>query len=234
MMSWLRAAFTQTNSRTFLVVNDMLATVTVVSVLTVVLETVPALEMYQPLFTVVEWIAVVIFTAEYISRTIVSKPVGRYNVSFFGWVDLLAVVPTFFGLGNYTFLKTARTIRLIRLLRILRLAKLKQLKTPELEENISFVALNVLLFMTVLGAAVLLMGTVMYVLEGNNPAFQSIPHAMFWSFKVFLIGLPITYPETVLGELGHVVARVVGLVVFGVLINVAGNLLKEYLFTNRR
>ena len=233
-MRFLRKAFTDSSSTIFLCVNDFLAVVTVVSVVVVVLETVPSLQQYQTFFTILEWLAVGFFSLEYAGRTVVSKPLGAYNASFFGLIDLVAIVPTILGLGNYTFLKTARTIRLIRLLRIIRLAKLKQLRSHDVDTNSSYVWLNISLFLVVLCTSVLLVGTVMYAVEGEAEAFKSIPLSMLWSFKVFLIGIPVAYPETVLGEVGHIIARVVGLLVFGVLINVAGNVVREYLFKSSK
>lgn len=194
----------------------------------------PGLVGFSSWFLVIEWLAVGVFTLEYVARIIVTKPAYKYIFSFFGFIDLVAILPTFIGLGNLTFLKSARAVRLIRLLRMVRLVKMKNLKVGDVEEKMSFFAINIALFIAVLITSMLFVGTLIYLVEGNQEAFVSIPHGMLWSFKVFLIGVPVEYPVTVGGQVVHMLARLVGLTVFGVLVGVVGNLVRDYLFTNKK
>ena len=234
MKKLLQQAFGDPTTKVFLLVNDVLAITTVVSIVSVVLETVPSLTAYKPLFDVIEWVAVIIFLFEYGARLYITKPWYTYSFSFFGLIDFIAIAPSFLLLGNLTFLKSARAIRLIRLLRMVRLAKLKRKKHSDIDHETSFFLINITIFLVTLVSSVLLVGTLIYLFEGNREAFASIPLAMLWSLKVFLIGIPIAYPETVGGEVVHVFARFVGLIVFGVLIGVSGNVLRDYLFANQR
>jgi len=230
MKKLLKRWLTDTSSHEYFIVSDVLALVTVVSIVSIVLETVPSLADYGNIFSVIEWAAVFVFSLEYIGRIIITKPTIKYIFSFYGLIDLISIAPTFLGLGNFTFLKSARAIRLIRLLRMVRLAKMKRLKSHEPDEKMSFFAINISLFLLVMLSSVLAVGILIYLVEGSNPAFKSVPHGMLWSFKMFLLGLPITYPGTVGGQVVHILGRLVGLVVFGVLVGVSGNVIKDYLF----
>jgi len=125
---WLYAAIEDTDHPLFLRINNLLAFVTLVSVALVSLETVAALAPYRTVFLVSEYIAVAIFSAEYILRLRYSPRTWRYVFSFYGLIDLIAILPSFLGFANFTFLKASRSIRIIRFLRILRLTKLAKTK----------------------------------------------------------------------------------------------------------
>lgn len=177
---------------------------------------------------IIEWVAVSIFTIEYLSRLYVSKPAYKYSLSFFGIVDLVSILPTFLGLGNFTFLKSARALRIIRLLRMLRLAKITRSGVID-EENMSTLSLNVLIYFVTLIFALLVTGTAMYLVEPSAAAFASIPAGMWWSLKVFMAGIPVTEPVTQLGEFFFVLTRFVGLLLLGLLVGVVGNVFRVLL-----
>ena len=130
------------------------------------------------------------FTGEYVGRLVISKPIWRYTISFFGIIDLVSILPTFLGLGNFTFLKSARALRIIRMLRMLRLAKVARSRVVS-EESFGILSLNVLIYFTTLLTALLITGTAMHLVEPNLPAFASIPAGMWWSLKVFMAGIPV-------------------------------------------
>lgn len=227
-MYLLQKAFLRPQSRMFHVVNDFLALLTVVSIVAVVLETVPAFAPYATAFLVIEWVAVVFFTLEYLGRLLVSQPTWRYPLSFFGLVDLVSIVPTFLGLGNLTFLKSARALRILRLLRMLRLAKVARSGVLD-EENFGVLSLNVLIYFVTLVFALLVTGTAMYLVEPTTSAFVSIPAGMWWSLKVFMAGITVVEPVTVLGEFFFVVTRFIGLLLLGLLVGVVGNVFQSLL-----
>ena len=95
MTSLAHKAFTDSSTRLFHYVNDFFALLTIISIVSVVLETVPSLQTYSQIFFIIEWVAVLLFTVEYVGRTIASKPIWKYPTSFFGYVDLVSIVPTF-------------------------------------------------------------------------------------------------------------------------------------------
>lgn len=228
MNALLTKAFARPTTKTFHVVQDVLALLTIVSIVALVLETVPTLSAYNQIFVIIEWVAVTLFTIEYISRLYVAKPAYKYSLSFFGIVDLVSIIPTILGLGNFTFLKSARALRIIRLLRMLRLAKITR-SNMIAEENLSILSLNVLIYFVTLTFALLVTGTAIYLVEPSADAFASIPAGMWWSLKVFMAGIPVTEPVTQLGEFCFVLTRFVGLLLLGLLIGVVGNVFRVLL-----
>jgi voltage-gated potassium channel len=232
LQSLTHKAFADHSSKTFFYVNDFFALLTIVSIVAVVLETVPSLAPYKHVFLIIEWVAVSFFTVEYIGRTLASKPMWKYPTSFFGYIDLLAILPTFLGLGNFTFLKSARALRIIRLLRMARLAKISRSSVID-EDSMGTLSLNVLIYFLTLTFALLITGTAMYLIEPNTPAFSSIPAGMWWSLKVFMAGIPVMEPTTALGELFFVLTRFVGLLLLGLLIGVVGNVFRVVVMGER-
>lgn len=211
-----------------------MAVVTIVSILAVVLETVPSLSVYEKWFLLIEWVAVIIFSLEYLGRLLVTKPRYRYVFSFFGIIDLVAILPTLLGLGNLTFLKSARAIRIIRLLRILRLAKItRNPKGQDIEESFGVYGFNILIYGATLLLSLLVMGTLIYLAESDTESFASIPAGMWWSLKVFMGGMAVTVPDTQFGEVVYVATRFVGLLLFGLLVGVVGNVFRLLLLKGR-
>jgi voltage-gated potassium channel len=229
MKTLLREAFLRPQSRTYSVVQNFFALLTIISIVSLVLETVPSLAAYETTFLIIEWVAVILFTGEYVGRLAVSKLKWKYSASFFGIVDLVSILPTFFGLGNFTFLKSARALRIIRLLRMLRLAKVARSGLVD-DENLGILSLNVLIYFVTLLTALLITGTAMYLVEPNGvSAFASIPAGMWWSLKVFMAGIPVVEPVTELGEIFFVLTRFVGLLLLGLLVGVVGNVFRVVL-----
>jgi voltage-gated potassium channel len=215
-------------------VNDVRAAATIISVLALILETVPSLAPYMPLFVAIEYAAVAIFTIEYVCRIIARKgTVHNYVFSFFGIIDLLAIVPTYLGLTNLTYLKTARVLRILRLLRMVRLAKLAQTtrtRFHEIEHHTNHYRLSLQIYFAALISTIILFGTLIYIAEGHRAEFGSIPLGMIWAAKATMGGVAQYMPETVWGELITIAARFSGLALFGLLLSIVGNALKKLLF----
>lgn len=228
MKAFLNKVFLETNSSASFKVNNFFAFLTLVSILSLVLETVESLSPYGKIFLIVEWVSVILFSFEYLGRLTVSSPKLKYSLSFFGIIDLVAILPTFFGLGNFTFLKSARALRIIRMLRMLRLAKLGRGGLTQ-DENSSVLSLNILIYFSTLIFALLITGTAMYLVEPDLSAFSSIPSGMWWSLKVFMAGVPVVVPETELGEVFFVLTRFIGLLLLGLLVGVVGNVFRAML-----
>lgn len=230
---FIKKTFTETNSRQYFIMSDVLALVTIVSILAIVLETVHDLSQYQQLFSFIEWTTAIIFTFEYVCRVYIAKPKRSYVLSWFGIIDLVAFTPTYLGLGNLTFLKSARAIRIIRLLRMMRLAKVTRRGVTD-DENLHLLRFNVLIYFTALVFALLVTGTLMYLIEPQNPSFQDIPAGMWWSFQVFLGSIAVTQPETTIGQVFHVITRFTGLLLLGLLVGVVGNVFRVLLMGGQK
>ncbi|XKT74341.1 MAG: ion transporter [Patescibacteria group bacterium UBA2163] len=235
MRSFLQKVFYEPTARYFTPTNNFLAAITLLSVAGIVLETVQSLASYQPFFTAVEYFTVFFFSLEYIGRVLAHKNPLRYMISFFGIIDLLAIIPTYTGLTNLTFLKTARMVRILRFLRVLRLAKLtravKENKdAPSEEEEDLLHSYKLRIYVLTLFSSVIIFASLMYITEGTREAFSSIPQAMIWSAKIILGGIPQTVPVTIWGELITISARFTGLLLFGLLISIVGSGVQRLLF----
>lgn len=229
-----RAVFYNANSPWFKVVNDVLAAVTIIAVLSIVLETVPSFAPYIHFFRIVEYIAVIIFTLEYIGRVIANKGhIKKYVFGYFGIIDLLSIVPTYLALTNVLFFKSVRVVRILRLLRMIRIAKLARSTEHapiDPEEHAHIYKLSVRIYFLALIASVTIFGTLMYVVEGSRPEFASIPLSMLWAAKVSLGGVAQHMPTTSLGDLVTIAARFSGLALFGLMVSIIGGSLRWILF----
>jgi len=230
----LKKAFVDTRTKLYYRVSNTLAFFTVLSVVSIVLETVPSLTRYETIFLVIEWAAVIVFTIEYVARFYLSKPWYQYSFSFFGMIDLISILPTFLGLGNLTFLKSARIVRILRFLRMIRLTKLRRLKGSNVDHNTSVLMLNVLMYLTMLMVALVGFGVLLYVLESANQAFVSIPAAMWWVFGVFVNSSTASVPEGTLGGVLYVLVRFVGLLLLGAMVGMMANIFNHYLLDSKK
>lgn len=226
--------FYNVESKRFLIVNDVLAAVTVISVLAIILETVPSFSKYREIFVAIEWIAVSLFTLEYLGRVLANKKqVSSYVFSFFGIVDLLAILPSFVGVTNLTYLKTARVLRLLQLLRMVRLAKLAHLTRPhkkDVEEYARLYRFAVRIYFVALLSAITIFGTLIYIVENEQAHFSTIPLGMIWAAKVTMGGVAQYMPQTPVGDMVTIAARFTGLALFGLLISLVGNTVRQLLF----
>ncbi|MBL4657111.1 MAG: ion transporter, partial [Flavobacteriales bacterium] len=149
------------------------------SVLVVMLESVAEYqEAYGEIFTIMEWGFTVLFTLEYIARIIsIGQPI-RYIFSFYGVVDLLSLLPTYLALifPPAYFLVDIRTIRLLRIFRILKLTRYMR-ASRILAEAIRNSGAKIAVFLLVILTIVIIAGTLMYLIEGEENGFNNIPHS---------------------------------------------------------
>ena len=212
----------------FRISNRFLGLLTLLSVAVVVLETVEFYAPYIFWLTLIEMVAVSIFTIEYLVRFLETKPRWSYVFSFFGIVDLLAILPTLAGLGNFTFLKAARNVRIIRLLRTFRLAKVARFK-DEKEGARSVLGLNLEIYAIAFFMAIMLLGSLFYLFETTVPAAADIPSGMYWALRVVLGGIPVPQPESLGGTITFILARFTAMVLLGIVIGVVGTILRRML-----
>ncbi len=213
-------------NRYFLISNNLLALITLISVVAVVLETVPNFAHLEPWFAMTEYLTVGIFTAEYIIRVYGSKNKLRYVFSFFGIIDLLAIVPTYLGLTNLTFLKVARVARVIRVLRTLRLLKVARFSDKK-EASRAVLGLNFEIYFVLLMIALVILGTLFYTFE--NDSAPSALHGMYWAFQVVIGERNYTIPDTTGGAVTMVLARLTALLFLGLTIGIVGAILRQKL-----
>ena len=185
----------------------------VVSTLAVVLESVDAVGVrYGRILRIVEWTVTLLFTVEYAMRLLAVRRPWSYATSFLGVVDLLAVIPTYLSLF-FTGTHSLAVIRALRLLRIFRILKLRRYvgEIGALINAIRASAAKITVFLVTVTTLVLIMGTAMYVIEGPESGFTSIPRGMYWAVvTVTTVGYGDIAPKTVLGQAIAAAAMVIG------------------------
>lgn len=190
-----------------------------ISILVAILDSLPTLgENLKLTFYILEWLLTIIFTIEYILRIVVSKKPASYIFSFWGAVDFLAVFPTYVSLFivGYHYLIVVRMLRLMRVFRILRLVRFYSEAILLLQAlKASFYKISIF-FATVLTTVVLL-GTIMYVIEGEKNGFSSIPQGIYWAIiTITTVGYGDIVPVTVLGKMISSIAMIIGYAIIAV------------------
>ncbi len=171
---------------------------------------------YGRAFASLEWIFTLLFTAEYIARLLCVRQPLRYATSFFGIIDLVAVLPTYLALF-FPELHALIDVRVLRLLRVFRVFKLAAYVAEYqfLGRALAASARKILVFLSAVVMVVLVMGTVMYVVEGQTNGFTSIPVSVYWAIStVTTVGFGDIVPKT---DLGRLIASFMMLMGWGIL-----------------
>jgi voltage-gated potassium channel len=168
------------------------------------------------MLNVIEWMFTGLFTIEYIARLVSVQRPMRYATSFFGMVDLAAVLPTYLAV-LFPEAQVLIDVRILRLLRVFRIFKLTRylLEFRLLASAMANSMRKILVFLSVVVMAVLIVGTLMYVIEGPEHGFTSIPKSIYWALStITTVGYGDIVPRT---ELGRTLAGVVMLIGWGIL-----------------
>lgn len=201
----------------------------VLSIVVVILESMPVLQGYDESFAnnyngamdfnstfiAAEIAFTIIFTLEYVMRVIVIKKPWKYIFSFFGLVDLLSILPAYVGLlpfaaGGQNF-AAFRALRLLRVFRVLKLARYLK------EANVLIGALKqsrakIVVFLLAVVTVVIIVGTIMYLVEGGpGTQFDSIPRSIYWAIVTLTtVGYGDISPQTDLGQFLSAIVMIMG------------------------
>ena len=182
-----------------------LIVVILLSVLTIMLDSVPSIHArHGGWLYALEWLFTILFTVEYLLRLLcVGRPL-RYAVSFFGVVDLLAILPTYVSLLVYG----TRYLAVVRILRVLRIFRILKLGHYMKEAGVLQAALyagrrRILVFLSFVLTLVVIIGALMYLIEGTaDSGFTSIPQSVYWAIVTMTtVGYGDISPQTPLGQL---------------------------------
>lgn len=191
----------------------------IISVALVMLESVPNIRKNnESTLKILEWIITIIFSLEYILRiAIVNKPF-RYIFSFYGIIDLLSVIPTYLGLiiiGSHS-LVVIRILRLLRVFRILKLTRYTQAgRSLARALWASREKISVFIFFVII--LVIIVGTIMYLVEGEAHGFTSIPKGIYWAIVTLTtVGYGDISPETPFGQLLASIVMIMGYAIIAV------------------
>ena len=183
------------------------------SVLAVMLDSVPSIRLaYGKHLMMIEWFFTILFSVEYILRLIsVGRPI-HYAISFYGIIDLLAIIPTYLSLilpGSQFFL-VIRILRVLRIFRVLKLAKYTK-QAQHLTEALKASRRKITVFLFTVLTLVVIFGSLMYMIEGEANGFTSIPHSIYWAIVTLTtVGYGDISPQTGLGQSLAAVIMILG------------------------
>ena len=198
------------------------------SVIIVMLESVPRINTkYHDFLNISEWVVTILFSIEYITRIIIAKRPKKYISSFFGIVDLLSTIPKYLSLflvGSQYF-TALRALRLLRVFRILKLVRFvgesnKLIRALRASRTKIFIFVFFLLILSVL------LGTLMYLIEGPEHGFHSIPHSVYWTIVTLTtVGYGDISPGTGFGQF---IASLVMIIGYGIIAVPTGIVTAEF------
>jgi voltage-gated potassium channel len=187
------------------------------SILTVNLETIQYFEEnYRSVLIKLEWFFTILFTIEYILRIYSHPHPLKYIFSFLGIIDLLAIVPTYlsFFLMGGQYLVTLRVFRLLRVFRIFKLTGFIE-NANVLMDALVASSKKIIIFIMVVLSIVLISGTLLYVIEGEERGFSSIPQSIYWSIvTVTTVGYGDITPQTAAGKF---IASIIMILGYGII-----------------
>ena len=195
------------------------------SVLAVMLDSVKSIgQTYGHYFLILEWFFTILFTIEYALRLLcVGRPI-KYATSFFGVVDLLAILPTYVSI----FFPGAQYLLVIRLLRVLRIFRVLKLVQYVGEATLLMEALKasrrkITVFLFAVVTLVIIFGSLIYLIEGEKNGFTSIPRSIYWAVVTLTtVGYGDLSPKTNLGQALAMMIMILGYGIIAVPTGIVG------------
>ncbi|GGK70075.1 ion transporter [Rufibacter glacialis] len=189
------------------------------STLIVCLESVPAYRAASKhIFFVLEWMFTIAFTLEYILRVYSNPRPLRYIFSFYGIIDFLSILPTFLAIfvPSIRYIMTIRVLRLLRVFRILKLTS--YVENGQIIKKALIASFHkITVFIMAVFSLVLIVGTLMYVVEGESNGFTSIPQSIYWAIvTITTVGYGDLTPHTPLGQVISSIVMLMGYAIIAV------------------
>jgi len=187
------------------------------SVLVVLLESIREIRLdYGWELRAAEWLFTILFTVEYMLRLLTVHRPLRYATSFFGIIDLLSIIPTYLSLvfpGTHTLI-VIRALRLLRVFRVLKLARFVREATI-LRRALQASARKIFVFLETVLTIILIVGAMMYLIEGEKNGFTSIPVSIYWTVVTMTtVGYGDIAPQTPVGKM---LASIVMILAYGII-----------------
>lgn len=198
------------------------------SIVLVMLESIADLDAkYHSFFNISEWVITILFTIEYILRIISVKQPKNYIFSFYGIIDLLSTIPKYLSLvfGGAHALVALRALRLLRVFRILKLVRFIG-ATNNLSKALKASKYKIFVFISAVLVICIIIGTIMYLIEGDDSGFTSIPKGIYWAIVTLTtVGYGDIAPQTGLGQL---IASMVMILGYGIIAIPTGIITAEF------
>ena len=195
----------------------ILILVIIASIIIVMLESVNSIDTnYHNFLDTAEWIITILFSLEYLARIVCIKKPTKYIFSFYGIIDFLATIPKYisiFFVGTHA-LVALRALRLLRVFRILKLARYLG-ASNKLMTALKASKIKIAVFLFSVLVLTIILGTVMYIIEGPENGFTSIPYSMYWAIVTLTtVGYGDISPHTPAGQL---IASMVMILGYGII-----------------
>jgi voltage-gated potassium channel len=208
-----------TNTKAGRLFDVVLLWLILLSVTVVILESLPDESLALHItFSRLEWGFTILFTLEYLLRIWTSPKPLKYIFSFWGIIDFVSVLPTFISLlfPGYHYLLVVRILRLLRIFRILKLVRLST-EARILANALKTSSYKIGIFLYSVVTIITILGTLMYVIEGEKSGFNSIPQGIYWAIvTVTTVGYGDIVPLSVLGKFLSAFAMILGYAIIAV------------------
>ncbi|WP_236640898.1 ion transporter [Flagellimonas alvinocaridis] len=185
----------------------------ILSVILVMLETVKEIdERYHQILLVLEWCVTIFFSLEYIARIVSIKKPWKYIFSFYGIIDFVSTIPLYLSyiLAGSQVLLAVRAFRLLRIFRILKLVKFIG-EASQLQSALKASRTKIAVFIYVVLILSVILGTLMYLVEGDDAGFTSIPRSIYWTIVTLTtVGFGDITPQTSLGQFLATIIMILG------------------------
>lgn len=189
------------------------------SVLVVMVESIPSWrEKFGESLHVIEWCFTILFTIEYLVRVLISEKPLNYIRSVWGIIDLLSILPSFISplFTGYTSLRAIRAFRLLRIFRILNLSRFTS-EARALSDALKASYYKIMVFFFFVSMLMIFTGTVMYVIEGGQNGFDSIPESIYWAITTTTtVGYGDITPVTGIGKVLASIMMITGYAIIAV------------------
>jgi len=206
----------------------IILTMILASIILVMLESVSFInEKHAALFNILEWVITIVFTIEYILRIVTINKPQKYIFSFYGIIDFLSTIPKYLSIlfvGTHA-LVALRALRLLRVFRILKLARFIG-ESNDLVKALKASRAKISVFLFAVLIVAIILGTVMYLVEGPEHGFNSIPRSVYWCIVTLTtVGYGDISPGTPLGQF---IASIVMVLGYGIIAVPTGIVSSEY------
>jgi len=202
-----------TDTRAGKLFDEILILTIILSIITILLESVTEYrQQYGQIFNSTEWFFTIIFTIEYFLRIYCIRIPTSYVFSFYGIIDLLAVIPTYLSVilpGS----QALSVVRILRVLRIFRVLKLFQYvgEANHLSKALIASKRKIFIFLFVIMTIVIILGSIMYLIEGSVAGYTSIPKSIYWAIVTLTtVGYGDIHPLTPMGQAISAIIMLIG------------------------